>query len=80
MKGQAIKQESLIYSHIPTHTHLRTSCSIYKGTQICVLENGSSGVKNIDILINAHVTANHWGQRVILFVCFCVVANVMIMC
>lgn len=80
MKGQAIKQESLIHPHIPTHTHLRTSCSIYKRTQICVLENGSSRVKNIDILINAHVTANLWVQRVLLFVCFCVVANVMITC
>lgn len=51
------------HSRIPTHTHVRTTCSIYKRTQICVLENGSSGVKNIDVLICAHVAGNQWLQR-----------------
>lgn len=80
MKIQANKQESDLssHSHILTHTHLRTLCSTYKHTQICVLENRSSGVNNIDVLIYSHVAVNQWLQRFFLFVGFPVVANVAI--
>lgn len=80
LKIQAVQQESSIYPHISTHTHLRTSCSIYKHPQICALENGSSGVKNIGILIYADVAANEWLQRFFLLVGFPVVANVALIC